>query len=84
MADTMDDRAMGALTPDGKRLNDPESAILSNLNNVDDLIVKIRGPQPTDVTMAHMAIAQVYATSALVHAVRDLTQAVRETAGPVY
>jgi hypothetical protein len=61
-----------------KQLNDPEPAILSNLNNVDDTMPKIRGAQPTDVTMAHMAVAQVYATSALVHAVRELTQAVRE------
>lgn len=69
---------------DAKRLNDPESAILSNLTIVDDVISTIKGEHPTDVTMAAMAIAQVHATCALVHAVRDLTQAVRETAGPVY
>jgi hypothetical protein len=63
---------------DTKQLNEPESAILSNLASVDDTMKMINGSHPTDFTVAAMAVAQVHATTALVHAVRELTQAVRE------
>jgi hypothetical protein len=65
-----------------EQLNDPEQEILSNLAGVDGVFKMIEGLQPADRIIAQMAVAQVYATSALVHAVRELTQAVREQAAP--
>lgn len=58
-------------------LNNPEPAIQLNLETVDQLMAQIMGRQPTEVTMAHMSRAQVYATCALVHAVRHLTETIR-------
>lgn len=57
---------------------DPVNGIERMLNTTDKNMSQITGRQPTDVTIAGSSLAQVYATCALVHAVRELTQAVRD------
>jgi hypothetical protein len=57
----------------------PATAIESMLTGVDDSIAEIVGDTPADVVTAWMGIAQVKATCALVHAVRELTETIRTT-----
>ena len=59
----------------------PEQGIATNFGHVDRLMKVIEGRQPADATMAHMSVAQVFATCALVHAVRQLTDEIRQSRG---
>ena len=63
------------MTPD--ELVDPTTGIPRMLDLVDKNMAGISGQQTVQRTMAGSALSQVYATCALVHAVRELTQAVR-------
>lgn len=60
----------------------PAEGMEAQLGNVDQRINDLQGNQPTAVVQAAMAVAQVNATCALVHAVRELTDEVRKLAGP--
>lgn len=54
-------------------LNDPTTAMVANMTDVDRLMREIVGDHPRDYILVKTAVAQVAATSALVHAVRELT-----------
>lgn len=60
----------------------PADAVEGMLAKVDGYLESIGGDHPIPFVQARMAVAQVQATCALVHAVRDLTDAVRASAPP--
>lgn len=56
----------------------PAEGVARMLTVVDEQMAQVQGESTIERTMAASAFAQVYATCALVHAVRELTQAVRD------
>lgn len=57
-------------------------AVHDSLNCVAEQLDRIAGDLPVEVVQARMAVAQVMASCALVHAVRELTDEVRKIATP--
>lgn len=59
-------------------LKNPADGIEDNLVDVDARMKAVTGTNPAAYVQAEMAAAQVQATCALVHAVRELTAEVRK------
>lgn len=62
----------GEVKPAGQAMREQLADVDDNLNRV------IGRTVPVEEARAHLALAQVKATCALVHAVRELTEAVRD------
>lgn len=60
------------IKPAGQSLREQLADVDANLSIIDGRSV------PVEEAMAHLSMAQVKATCALVHAVRELTEAIRE------
>jgi hypothetical protein len=58
-------------------LTPPAEAVAGNLVQAERFLQELNGFRTHQEVQAKASIAQVYATCALVHAVRDLTAAVR-------
>jgi hypothetical protein len=62
-------------------LVEPGEGIERFLAMVDKRMAAIEGTLPAPVVEGHMAVAQVHATCALVHAVRELAAEIRKARG---
>lgn len=57
----------------------PGEAVKANLQQVQGFLDRLSIPAAAGEQQTKVAVAQVYATAALVHAVRDLTDVIRTT-----
>jgi hypothetical protein len=65
-------------TPTPPPIPNPTDGIAFNLANIDGQLKQVQGRATVEHTMAASTYAQVFATCALVHAVREPTAAVRD------
>ncbi|HEY9414742.1 MAG TPA: hypothetical protein VIQ30_08300 [Pseudonocardia sp.] len=57
---------------------EPAVGVERQLTNVDTHMDEVQGDHPAPFIQVHMAAAQVSATCALVHAVREMTSEIRK------
>jgi hypothetical protein len=57
---------------------EPAEGLERQLTNVDTHVNEVQGDHPAAFIQVHMAAAQVNATCALVHAVREMTSEIRK------
>lgn len=62
-------------------LVNPDHGVTVNLASVDRMMKLIEGRSTIEVTVAHMAVAQVFATCAVAHALRAIAEELRKGRG---